>query len=123
MSIMMYLVYYHIYINTLIISMTIAPTRGYRFSSGSSSLASGNLIPTNRSFLLNISLCLAVKFPISHYEHCELTMINDQVTETFNDQVYLINIRVTGKQRLSSYHLTEHTAYCPHINCPNLIRI
>ena len=42
---------------------------GNFFSSGVISLTSGNLIPTNRGFLRNTSLCLAVKFPERKIKH------------------------------------------------------
>ena len=46
------------------ISIAAGDSLGYLFSNGSSSLASGNLIPTNKGFLLNTSRCLAMRLPV-----------------------------------------------------------
>ena len=46
---------------TLMMSIAAGVSLGYRLSRGSSSLASGSLIPMNRGLRLKISRCLAIR--------------------------------------------------------------
>ena len=46
---------------------------GYRLFSGSSSRASGNLMPRNRGLRLKISRCLAIRLPV---EECKMSPVS-----------------------------------------------
>jgi len=43
------------------------------------------------------------------------------LTKTFDDEVDLVNVRVTWKDWLTREHLTKHTSYSPYIHCPKTV--
>jgi hypothetical protein len=43
-------------------------------------------------------------------------MKNEELTQTLSNEKELVDIRVTGKERLSRHHLCKKTAHRPNIH-------